>query len=65
MTRFEKPDHKSENKISRKLRKTKTFIFENFQECQLQNAVEIFVLGIFECRFRGSTEKHVTSLTVL
>ncbi len=25
-------------KISRKLRKTKTFIFENFPECQLQNA---------------------------
>ncbi len=30
-----------ENKISRKLTKTKTFIFENFQEYQFQNTVEM------------------------
>ncbi len=57
--RSEEHRHKSEKKISRKLRKTKTFIFENFQESQLQNAVQRWVLGNFECGFRGSGEKHV------
>ncbi len=36
----EKPRHKSEKTISRKVRKTKRFSFENFQERQLQNATE-------------------------
>ncbi len=52
------------HKISRKLKKTKTFIFENFRECQLQNVVERLVLGIFERGFRGSIEKHVEKPTV-
>ncbi len=45
------------NKISRKLRKTKTFIFENYQECQIQNAVERWVFGIFEYGFSGIDTK--------
>ncbi len=31
----EEPRHKSEKKILKKLRKTKTFISKNFEECQL------------------------------
>ncbi len=50
--RSEEPRHKSENKISRKLR-----IFENFQKCQLQNAVQRLVLSIFECGFWGIDEE--------
>ncbi len=37
----------------------KTSIFENFDECQIQNAVERWVLGILEGGFRGSIVKHV------
>ncbi len=51
-------------KIVRKLRKTKTFISENFQQCQLQNAVERLVLRIFECGFWLLTEKVVKKPTV-
>ncbi len=42
----------------------KTFILENFQECQLQNAVKRRILGVFECGFLGSTEKRVKKSTV-
>ncbi len=60
----EKPRHKSKKKIEKQLRQTKTFIFENFEECQLQNAVERWVLGIFECGFWGSTGKRVKKPSV-
>ncbi len=52
------------NKILRKLGKKKIFIFENFQECQFQNAVESWVLGAFESGFRGSMEEHVKKTAV-
>ncbi len=49
--------HKSEknfHKIEKK--NTKTFVFENFQEFQLQNAVEMRILCIFEDRQRNISE---------
>ncbi len=62
--RPEKPRYGLGKKISRKLRKIKTLIFENFHDCQLRNTVERWVLGMFECGFWGLTEKHVKKPTV-
>ncbi len=47
-----------------KIKETKTFILENFSECQLKNTVEGWILSIFECGFRGSTEEHVKNPNV-
>ncbi len=48
-----------ENKISRKLGKTKTFIFENFRKCQLQNAAERWAVRVFESVF-GDRQRNMS-----
>ncbi len=59
--------HKMEifgNKISRKLRKTKTFTFEGFLVCEFQNTVPKWTLCTFEYSFLGSIKTHVKEPTV-
>ncbi len=51
-------------KFWKKLRKEKTLIFENIPECQLQNAVEKWDLGIFMCGFWRPEEKDIKNPNV-